>query len=35
MLTHVQGLLRWLTGLLKMSPEEMQHAGVYLGQLRA
>ena len=34
MLTHVKGLLRWFTGLLKMSLEEMKQAGVFLGQLR-
>ena len=33
MLTRMKGLFRWLTGLLKTSPAEMQQAGVYLGRL--
>jgi len=34
MLTHVQSLLRWFSGLLKLSRVELTQAGVYLGQLR-
>jgi hypothetical protein len=34
MLTRIRGLFRWLTGLVKLSREELKQAGIHLDMLR-
>jgi hypothetical protein len=34
MLTQIRRMIRWLTSLAKLSPEELKQAGVHLGRLR-
>ena len=32
MFAHIRRMFHWMSELVKMSPEEMQQAGVYLGR---
>jgi hypothetical protein len=33
MFTHIRRMFQWISGLVKLSPEELQQAGVHLGRL--